>query len=246
MKDKYNVFDYYLVPSHVHNLSSIYKLLSTLLLAILLIVANSLIDILVINFYLFVIMLWSNVSFRLYISNISIFRFLILVVFLIVSFFTLNIFIGLFWMVKLIDIIIYLAIVTVTTSLNDMVNGMYRLLKIFKNMVNINEVALKFGMFFKFFNIFYNEYNRVKISKKLRGVRLYDMNFFDKVDYIVNGIKPVFMMTLNRLNILKNNMYIKNYGISESKSNYRLNKWRKVDTILLLVDVILIFIIFIY
>ena len=246
MKDKYNVFDYYLVPSHVHNLSSIYKILSTIILFILLIISNSLIDILVIVLYIFVIMLWSNVSFRLYISNLSIFKLLILLVLIFVSLFTLNIFTGIFWMIKLISFIIYLAIITVTTSLNDMVNGMYRLLRVFKNIMNVNEIALKFGMFFKFFSIFYSEYNRVRISKKLRGVRYFDMNFFDKVDSFVNGIKPVFNMTLIKLGKLRDNMYIKNYGISEYNTNYRLNKWRKIDTILLLINIILIFIVVIY
>ena len=246
MKDKYNIFDYYLASSHIHNLSSIYKLLSIILLIIALINTNNYIDIGVITLYIFVVMLWSNISIRLYISNLLIFKLPIILIFVLVSIISLNIFTGLLWLIKIIDLILYLIIITITTSLNDVVNGVYRIFKPFKRILDVNEIALMFGVCFKFFNIYYSEFNRVKISKKLRGVKFNDMSFFDRLDFAINGIKPIFNLTLQKLDKIKNNMYIKGYGISKAVSDYRLNKWRKTDTILLVINLVLIIVAFIY
>ena len=246
MKDNYNVFDYYLASSRIHNLSSIYKLLSIILLIISLFNVNSVIDTLVITLYIFVIMLWSNISIKLYINNLLIFKVPIILIFVLVSILSLNIFTGLLWLVKVIDLVLYLIIITITTSLNDVVNGVYRIFKPFKNVLDVNEISLKFGMFFKFFNVYFNEFNKVKISKKIRGVKFLDMDFFDRLDFTINGIKPIFYLTLQRLDKIKNNMYIKGYGISKSVSDYRLNKWRKTDTLLLGINLILIIITLVY
>ena len=246
MKDKYNIFDYYLASSYIHKLSSIYKLISIVLLFIVLINANSVIDIFVVTLYIFVILLWSNISIKLYFKNLFIFRLPLLLIFILVSTFSLNMFNGFLWFIKISDFIMYLIIVTITTSLHDVVNGIYRIFKPLRNIINLNELALNFGIFFKFFNIFYSEFNRVKLSKKLRGVNFSNMGFFDKLDFNINGLKPVFILTLQKLYKIKNNMYIKGYGISDSISDYRLNKWRKTDTILLIINLILVVITFVY
>ena len=246
MRDNYNIFDYYLASSYIHKLSSIYKLISIIILFIILINTNSVIDIGIVTLYIFVIVLWSNIGFKIYFSNLFIFRLPLLLIFILVSTFSLDIFNGFLCFFKITCIIMYLIIITITTSLHDVVNGVYRMFRPLRGVFDVNEIALKFGMFFKFFNIFYAEFNRVRLSKKLRGVNFLDMGFFDKIDFNINGLKPVFILTLQEVNKLKNNMYIRGYGISRSLSDYRLNKWRKTDTILLIINLVLVVVTFVY
>lgn len=236
----------YSVSSRIHRLSSIYKIISIVILIICMLFCDSAIDMVVVNLYIFVIMLWSNVSFRLYWENINVFRSLLLLIFLFVSVFSLSVLNGALWCLKIFDVIIYLIIIAVTTSLNDMVNGVYRIFKPFKKFVNINVFSLNLALYFNFFGICYSEYDRIKLSKRLRGVRFGDMKFFDRLEYFFSCISPVIRRSVDRIGILRKNMYIKNYGISDYISDYRLNKWRKTDTMLLIVSIFMMIVIFIY
>ena len=44
----------------------------------------------------------------------------------------------------------------------------------------------------------------------------------------------------------KNRLSVKKYNIDSYKYNYRLNKWKKTDTILLVINLLVMFIAFIY
>lgn len=246
MENRYDVFDYCLINSRIHNLNFVYKILSIILVLICLIMADSVIDIIVINFFLFIIMLWSNVRIRLYIRNLNSIKIILLLVFLVFSFIYLNVFVGILWCIKVMDIVIYLSIIMMTTTLNDVVYGLERLLRPIKGFVNVSDISLKMGMYMKFITILYSEGERIKNSKKLRGVRFKDISFIDKIDYLINGIVPVYRSAIDRLERLKNVMYVRNYGVSLNRCNYRLNKWGKTDTILLVINVVIILVIGIY
>ena len=246
MQNNFVFFEYYSVSSLIHRLSSIFKIISSILIIISLFNANSVIDFVVINLYIFVIMLWSNIGFSIYYNNLKVFKWLFIFIFVVASLLSLNIITGFLFVIRCFDIIIYFIIITITTSLNDMVNGIYRLFKPFRRFFDINEFSLECALYFKFFGICYDEYNRIKISKSLRGVRVSSFNVIDKIDYLINGIKPVLKRTVDRLYVLKKNMYIRNYGVSNNISNFRLNKWGSVDMIMLIVNVLIVFISFMY
>ena len=127
-----------------------------------------------------------------------------------------------------------------------MVNGFYKLFKPFGTLFDIKYFSLSFALSFKFFGMCYGEYNRIKISQKLRGVRFNDMKVFDRIEHIIYGLIPVLKKSLFKLNLLKKNMYIRDYGVSNYISNYRLNKWRKLDTMLLIVNFLVLIVTFIY
>ena len=246
MQNNYSIFEYYSASSRIHRLSAIFKIISLIILIISLILSKSVVSLCVINIYIFLILLWSKISFKLYFSNLKVFRFLLFIVFVLVSLFSLDILLGLVWTLKVFDLLIYLIIITITTSLNDMVIGIYRLLKPFKDFFDTRRFSLSFALFFKFFGICYSEYNRIKTSQIIRGVRFSDMNFFNKVEYLINGIKPVLKKSLKKIKLLRKNMYVRNFGVSDNISNYRLNKWGIIDTMLLVVNVLILIVVYNY
>lgn len=246
MFDRNNIFDYYLIDSHIHKLNYTYKMLSVILLFFCIVIADSFVDMLVINFFIFVVMLYSNVSIRMYLNNLVMFKFILVLIFLIFSLIYFDWFVGLIWMVKIFDIIMYISIITMTTAFGNIVYGIYGILRPLKKYININESALKIGLAIKFVNFLYTENHKVCRSKMLRGVRFRDMNIFDRIKTVVVGIKPAYKLALKKTMEMERIMIVKNYGISLSRCNYRLNKWGKTDTILLVINVLLVIITFIY
>ena len=71
MKNRFNIFDYYKVDSDIHKLSSVSKILSILLIIFCIVIADSFVDVFIVTFFIFIVMLWSNVSFRFLIKNFS-------------------------------------------------------------------------------------------------------------------------------------------------------------------------------
>ena len=242
----YDFYSYYSISSKIHRLSSLYKVISIVILIITLLYCNSVIDLFVVNLYLVVIMYWSNISFKLYYNNFKVFRYVLLVSFIITSFLSFNLVTGLIWTIKIAVLLIYLVIINITTSLNDLVSGFYRFFKPFIGFIDINNLSLNCALMFKYFGICYGEYNRIKISQRIRGIRFNDMNIFDKVKYIIYDIKPVFRRTRDCNKLYKKNMYIRDYGVSSYISNYRLNKWRLIDTMLLVVNILVLIVSIVY
>ncbi len=183
---------------------------------------------------------------KFYLSNLRVFKFVLLIAFGLISLCSLNLLVGLIWTIKLFDLLIYVIIITITTSLNDMVSGFYHMFKPIRRFVDINALALNCALSIKFFGICYGEYNRIKTSQKIRGVRFNDMKFFDRIEYVFVEIKPVLRKSKDKLDILRKNMFIRDYGVSNYISNFRLNKWRKIDTMLLVINVMILIITFVY
>ena len=78
MYDGGEVFGYYHTNSSIHKLNYTYKILSVVLLLFCIVIADGIIDMFVINFFIFIIMLFSNISIKLYFNNLSIFKFLMI------------------------------------------------------------------------------------------------------------------------------------------------------------------------
>ena len=143
-------------------------------------------------------------------------------------------------------LLIYLIIINITTSLDDLVSGFYRFFKPFIGFIDINNLSLNCALLFKYLGICYSEYNKIKISQRIRGIRYSNINVVDKIKYVIFDIKPVLRRASDTMNLYKKNMYIRDYGVSSYISNYRLNKWRKIDTMLLIVSFLVLVISVIY
>ena len=111
MYDGGEVFGYYHTNSSIHKLNYTYKIFSILLVFVAIIIANSIIDMLVINLFIFLVLIWSDISIRFYFRNLSIFRYVILISFFLFSLIYFDFFVGFIWMIKIFDIIMYMSII---------------------------------------------------------------------------------------------------------------------------------------
>ena len=246
MRDRYSIFDYYLVDSDIHKLNSFCKILSILLLVFCVVMADSVIDMIVINFFLFIMMVWSNISFRFFIENLSLFKVVVLFIGILFGLIYWNVYVGIIWSIKILDVIVYVSIVTMTTSFSDMVYGIERVISPLRYFCDIKIVSLKIGMFVKMISLLYRESDRVNRAKMLRGIQYKDMSLSDKFRCFINNIGIAFRAAYYEVDRFSDVMYLKNYGINGVRTNYRLNKWGKTDTILLVINVVVMIVTFIY
>lgn len=232
--------------SSIHSLNYANKVLWALFMILFIVLANSSMDLFMINLFLLVILAWSNISFRVILKNISFFGVLIFLLCFLISLVFLDLYLGIFFLLKIVDIVVTLSIIGITTSFYDLVRGARLLLKPFGFIGIVNKMSIIIGSSLKFMSIIYSERERIEVSKKLRGVKFNKMGFVDKIDLVLNELFIVLKFSKNKIDKLKSNIYINKYGIDSLKYNYRLNKWTKADTILLIINFLMLFIVLVY
>lgn len=241
--DNYNI---QMTNSVIHNLSYISKVLLFLFVILFIIFADSSMDLYMINLFLLVIVAWCNISLRAIIKNISFFGVFIFLFLFFLSLISFNLYLSFFWTMKIIDVIILLSLIGFTTSFYGLVIGCECLFRPFRFFLDVNRFSIKFASFLKFMAVMYAERERIYNSKKFRGVKFDKMDLVDKIDYLLREMLLVIRFSLKKVDCLKINVYKNKYGLNSYKYNYRLNKWKKADTIMLIVNVLMLFIVFVY
>ncbi|MEE3344090.1 MAG: hypothetical protein VZS44_08390 [Bacilli bacterium] len=232
--------------SRIHGLSSVYKVLSVLFMIIFIILSCSKMDVFMINLLLLVIIAWTNIKLKIFLKVLLMFWWLLLFVFLLLSLIYLDFFVGLIWVVKLIDLLLYLSIIGFTTSYYDLYLGTDLIVRQIVFIGDSKNITYKIIDFIKIISIMYGEKVRIENSKKLRGVGYYSFGIIDGVYMFFSDLFMTIKFSYNKLNKLKNNMVVNKGEVNSLKYKYLLNKWKKTDTILLIINFLMIFIILIY
>ena len=124
-------------------------------------------------------------------------------------------------------------------------------LNCFKNslktgLFNVNNFALNVGLFSKFIVILYNERIRIGNSKELRGILYKDMNIWNKIKSFFDTIFLGYRNCINKISKIKIVMKVRNFNSFSTRSNYRLNKFGKIDTILVGINVVILILVIVY
>lgn len=240
------IFDYCAVDSIVHRLSSIYKVLSVIFMVIFLIIGNSFIDMVLINLFIIIMVIFSNVSVKCYFNSLMVSKFIVFFVLVVSLIISKSIVIGVLDSLKVIDLIIYLAVITMTSSFVSIVDGIESLFKLFSGKLKVNEIALKIGLGSKFINIFYNEWVRIRKIRELRGCSYKDIKLGLRIIMACSSVVSVYKSSLLKIRQIEKGMEVRNYSCFLVRSNYRLNKFGKTDTIMLGINVVVLILIIIY
>lgn len=246
MYNRNSIFDYYSVDSVVHRLNPVYKTLSVLFMVFFLILGHSVVDMILINLFIMVMVLFSDISMMVYFNHLSVSKAIIFFAFVISFVVSGSFWIGILWGIKVIDLIIYLSLITMTSSFNSIVYGVKWLFRPMNGIIDVNKIGVSIGLFSKFITILYNENVRIRNSKELRGVLYRDMKFVDRISSFFKNIMPVYKNSLNRIRMIRMSMSVRNYDCFLNRSNYRLNKFGKTDTIMLGINVVVLILVMIY
>lgn len=241
-----NAFVYWEENSKIHNLSPIFKILSLIIMLFCIMLSNSLVDILVCTFYVFVVIIYSDISIRVILKSLNLFKFIIFLLFFVVSLIYLDVLLGFFLVFKVCLFIIYLSVISMTSSFYQMLTGVRDLFSWLEGFEFYNKFCLNIALFLKFFSILYMEDERIRRSRKLRGVRFNDMGLVDKIDDFLGELTYLFRVAFDRIDKIKYSMYQKKYGIGRGIDNSMLNKWSKTDTIMVVINVMVMIIVAVY
>lgn len=237
---------YYNKNSVIHRLSPVFKLISLMIMIVGIFFIDSYIDILMLSFYLVLVMVYSNIGIITYLKNIYSIKIFLLFIFIIDLIFNSNINNIIFDLYKLIFIIIYSSALSYTTSTSEITYGIERILKVFNNYIPVNDIAMIITLTIRYIPTLTMEADRIIKAQKMRGIDFDSKNIKNKISSLVGVFIPMFILSLKKSESLGDIMDLRLYNYGKSRTNYRTNSWEKIDSLLLILNIIILIIVIFY
>lgn len=237
---------YYNYNSIIHRLSPVFKLISLMIMIVGIFFIDSYIDILMLSLYLVLVMVYSNIGIITYLKNIYSIKIFLLFIFIIDLIFNSNINNIIFDLYKLIFIIIYSSALSYTTSTSEITYGIERILRVFNNYIPVNDIAMIITLTIRYIPTLTMEADRIIKAQKMRGIDFDSKNIKNKISSLVGVFIPMFILSLKKSESLGDIMDLRLYNYGKSRTNYRTNSWEKIDSLLLILNIIILIIVIFY
>lgn len=237
---------YYNKNSIIHRLSPVFKLISLMIMIVGIFFIDSYIDILMFSLYLVLVMVYSDIGIITYLKNIYSIKIFLLFIFIIDLIFNSNINNIVFDLYKLIFIIIYSSALSYTTSTSEITYGIERILKVFNNYIPVNDIAMIITLTIRYIPTLTMEADRIIKAQKMRGIDFESKNIKKKIASLVGVFIPMFILSLKKSENLGDIMDLRLYNYGKSRTNYRTNSWEKIDSLLLILNIIILIIVIFY
>jgi len=237
---------YYKKDSVVHSLNPIFKIISLLIMIISIFFIDSYIDILMLGSYLLLAILYSNIGIKTYLKNIlGIKIFLIFILIIDLIFYTsINRIIS--DLLKIIFIVLYSSLLTYTTVITEITYGIEVFLKPLSKIMPVSDIAAVITLAIRYIPSLTHEADRIIKAQKMRGISFDSRNIKERIISISGILMPMFVMSLKKAERTADIMDIRLYNYGKSKTNYRSNKWRIIDTLLLVLNILILIIVIFY
>lgn len=237
---------YYNYNSIIHRLSPVFKLISLMIMIVGIFFIDSYIDILMFSLYLVLVMVYSDIGIITYLKNIYSIKIFLLFIFIIDLIFNSNINNIVFDLYKLIFIIIYSSALSYTTSTSEITYGIERILKVFNGYIPVNDIAMIITLTIRYIPTLTMEADRIIKAQKMRGIDFDSKNIKNKISSLVGVFIPMFILSLKKSESLGDIMDLRLYNYGKSRTNYRTNSWKKIDSLLLILNIIILIIVIFY
>ena len=234
-----NFGKYYERDSVVHKLSPVFKIISLLIMVVSIFFIDSYKDIIMLTSYLILMMIYSDINILTYLRNIYSIK--IFLVFILIIDLIFNINNTIYDLYKLIFIIIYSSALTYTTSTSEITYGIERMLRPFNNYIPVNDLAMIITL-----PTLTIEADRIIKAQKMRGINFDNKNIKDKISTLVGVFIPMFVLSLKKSESLGDIMDLRLYNYGKSRTNLRTNKWKKKDSLLLVLNILILSIVIFY
>ena len=212
--------------SVVHKLNPVFKIISLIIMIISIFFIDSYIDITLLSMYLLLTMLYSDIDIKVYLKNIY--------------------GIKIFDIFKLIFIVLYSSILTYTTSITELTFGIEKLLRPFNKLIPVGDIAMIITLSIRYIPTLTEEASRIIKAQKLRGINFDTKNIKEKIISISGILMPMFSLSIKRAEESADIMDIRLYNYGKSRTNYRTNKWTKINSLLLILNILILIIIICY
>lgn len=143
---------------------------------------------------------------------------------------------GVFIFCRFVLIIFMSTLLTLTTAplaLTDAIEFLLRPLNVVK--FPVHEIALMLSIALRFVPTLMDETEKIMNAQRARGVDFGEGNVFQQMKSIVPLLVPLFVSSFNRAEELATAMEARGYRGGEGRTKYRLLKWKRNDTLVILV-----------
>ncbi len=231
---------YYPVRSRVHLMNPLSKIICTITFVLMCLFANSML----MNAMLFILVILmiinSHIPVKYFFTTIKSLRFILLFTIIFNMIFNIYFETTLIVLSRLILLVLYTSILTLTTPPTEITYGLEKFLspfKVFK--LPVNRMALSISIALRFIPTIIDEGNKILKSQACRGIDYNSSNIKDKFVAIKALIVPMFVLTLKRADEIGDAMEVRLFSIYRKRTNFRQNKWGFYDTYLVAIHVVL-------
>lgn len=240
MSNNFILGRYYQTKSFIHSMNSTTKIICVFLFAFSTILNNSLfleVLLLIFNCYLII---KTNIPIKLYLKSLSKMKFFLMFLFIINILFRVKLYNNILMIIKVVLLINYSTILTLTSSPSEITYGLERFLSpLNKLKIPANKVSLTISLALRFIPTIFDEAGKIMKSQASRGVDFYTSNFKGKFEAIKTLIIPMFNLSIKRADMLGEAMEVKLFSFDRERSNYRTNKWKYTDSLVLVFHIVL-------
>ena len=237
MLSSISIGNYYSAKSNIHAMHPLSKIICVLIFIMTVLCFSGYTSIFVLSLLVFIMILNTNIPLNVYYYIIKNIWGLLLLIFLFFTLVSFSFITGLIVSVKVILIVLYLAILTLTTPTTEIIYGLEKVLYPL-NRFNIksNVWALNIGLFLRFIPTFIDAINKIRRSLCVRGFD-YRLGISKYFISMIGILKPAFNQAKIKTNQLKQSMILRLYSIDKVRVNYRINKWKFFDDFLIFTHV---------
>lgn len=237
---------YYQVDSVVHKLNPIFKIISLIIMITSIFFIDSYVDIIMLGSYLLLSMVYSNISIQTFLKNIKGIKIFLIFILIIDLIFFVSISKVVCDLFKIIFIILYSSLLSYTTVITEITYGIETLLKPLSKIIPVSDIATTITLAIRYIPSLTHEADRIIKAQKMRGINFDSKDIKEKIISISGILMPMFALSLKKAERTADIMDIRLYNYGKSKTNYRSNKWKIIDTLLLILNILILIIVIFY
>lgn len=238
--------NYYPIKSKVHSMNPISKMLCVLLFLIINFICNDLVIMIVLSLMTILLLLLAHLPIKFYFKTIKGLRIIFLFIIIIYYFMGTDIDSVICMILRLINIVTYSCILTLTTTSLDITKSLKFILSPLKLVgVPVNKMALSISLSLRFIPTIIDQGNKILKSQASRGIDYYASNIAGKVIALKSMLLPMFVLTIRRADNLAETMQVRLYDINGKRTSLIKNKWSLFDSFMLLIHISLLIVIII-
>lgn len=241
MLDNISFNRFYNVDSRLRRMNPISKILCVIIFLILTFVDSSIEFNLILLIFVFLAMFLSNISFKVYGKIILSLLSFIILIFLINFLCKVNINTSILFSTRLILIVLYSSILTLTTSPDELIYGLEHILsplKIIK--IPVNSLALVLSLSIRFIPLVFEMGKGIIKCYESRGIKFSDLSLKNKLLYIKSIIIPVFVLSFKNSDELTDVMSLRLYDTNQERTALHIYGYGKLDAYMLSFHVMLV------
>lgn len=223
---------YYSVKSFIHSMNPLSKIICLFLFAVMILISNSFLFVLLLAVLNILIVYFSNVPVKLYLRTLGKMKIFLIFIFIINIIFKINFMANILMIMKILLLVNYSSILTLTTPPTEITYGLEMFLKPLNKLhIPVNRVSLSISLALRFIPTIFDEATKILKSQASRGVDYYNSDLKGKIVAIKTMIIPMFNLSLKRADVLAEAMEVRLFSFDTTRTNYRINKWRRFDTL---------------